>query len=387
MKNRSTKSEGGPTQDAAKSGEEESMQRGRLVHAGAVSDMGWGTILLDRQADMGQAPSGVLAESYEGRTIYTMSAGSVMGRHWLWRMANERRILNEEEVGTLKLGDEERALDLLQALGKVGRLNILRDIAKERGVTLRVSGGSRIKFIHTGAIDAETIDLNEKTGVLKIGLRRAGTGDPMRSVSSEKARKEGEGDHTAVPITPREPALQGSWGSSRMIDPGEVLRDSTGMLITQEEAEEEREIAASGWSLTPITPLVAAGRGPTKPSVRPGEGHGRGKLKTDMPMKGLKGPSLFRDSPSVKEMSARCAAWKGGTYPPPGVNENFEGIRSRLVIKDSKIAGRGTFVGNGKILKHEALGFYEGILTKPEGAYTMTYSKGQTPSMSMRIQR
>ena len=324
MKSGLTKSEGGLTQDAAKSGDEESTQRGRPVHAGVTSDMGWGTILLDRQADMGQASSEVLVEIYEGRTIYSMSAGSVMGRHWLWRMANERRILNEKEVGTPKLGDEARALDLLQALGKVGRLNILRDIAKEGGATLRVSGGPRMKFIHTGAINGETIDLNEKTGVLKIGLRRAGTGDLMeRSVSSEKAGKEEEDDQTAVPITPRGSALHGSLGTSRTTDPGEVLRDSTGMLITQEEAEEEREIAASGWSLTPITPLVAAGRRPTKLSVRPGDGYGRGMLKTDIPVKGLKGPPLFRDTPSVKEMSARCAAWKGETYPPPGVNEIF----------------------------------------------------------------
>ena len=142
------------------------------------------------------------------------------------------------------------------------------------------------------------------------------------------------------------------WAPPRTIDPGEVLRDSTGMLITQEEAEEEREIAASGWSLTPITPLVAAGRRPTKLSVRQGGGYGRGMLKTDVPVKGPEGPPLFRDSPSVKEMSARCAAWKGETYPPPGVNEIFIGIRSRLVIKESIIAGKGTFVGKEKILKH-----------------------------------
>ena len=151
--------------------------------------------------------------------------------------------------------------------------------------------------------------------------------------------------------------------SLRKVDPGEPLRDSTGMLITQEEAEEEREIAASGWSLTPITPLVAAGRRPTKRSVGQGEGYGRGKIETDGSVKGPKGPPLFRDSPSVKEMSARCVAWKGDTYPPPGVNEIFEGKRSRLVIKESRIAGRGTFVGKGKILKHEAFGFYEGIRT------------------------
>ena len=91
-------------------------------------------------------------------------------------------------MGTPEPGDEARASDLLKALGKERRLNILRDIAKEKGVTLKLSGGQRMKLIHTGAIDGETIDLNEKTGVLKIGLRRAGTGDYMaRSVYSEKA--------------------------------------------------------------------------------------------------------------------------------------------------------------------------------------------------------
>ena len=61
---------------------------------------------------------------------------------------------------------------------------------------------------------------------------------------------------------------------------------------------------------------------------------------------------------------------------PPGVNETFESIRSSLVIKESNIAGRGTFVGRGKLLKHEAFGFYEGVLSKLEGAYTMTLFKG-----------
>jgi hypothetical protein len=292
-------------------------------------------------------------------------------------MANERRILNEKEVGTPKPGDEARAFDLFKALGKEGRLNILRDIAKEKGVTLRVSGGLRMIFIHTGAIDGETIDLNEKTGVLKIGLRRARTGDSIaRSVSSEKAGNEEGIDHTAELITPGKSVIHGSSSIPRTTDPGELLRDSTGMLITQEDAEEEREIAASGWSLTPITPLVATGRRPTKLSVGQGAGYERETMETDRSLKGLKGPPLFRDSPSVQEIAARCAAWKGDTYPPPGVNEVFKSIRSRLVIKESRIAGRGIFVAKGNLLKHEAFGLYEGILTKPEGAYTMTLFKG-----------
>jgi hypothetical protein len=110
------------------------MQPGKAICAGAIADMGWGTTLLDRQADMDQASSRVLVETYEGRTLYSISAGSITGRHWLWRMANERRILNNREVGTLKPGDEARAADLLKALGKEGRLNILRDIAKEKGL-------------------------------------------------------------------------------------------------------------------------------------------------------------------------------------------------------------------------------------------------------------
>ena len=139
-----------------------------------------------------------------------------------------------------------------------------------------------MKFIHTGAIDGETIDLNEKTGVLKIGLKRARTGDSKAGSVSEKAGNEDEKDLTAELITSGKSVLHGSQSTPRTIDPGEVLRDSTGMLITQEEAEEEREIAASGWSLTPITPLVAAGRRPTKLSVGQGEGYGRGTMETDL---------------------------------------------------------------------------------------------------------
>ena len=46
------------------------------------------------------------------------------------------------------------------------------------------------------------------------------------------------------------------------------------------------------------------------------------------------------------------------------------------MIKESTIAGRGTFVAKVKLLKHEAFGFYDGVLTKPEGACTMTLFKG-----------
>ena len=35
-----------------------------------------------------------------------------------------------------------------------------------------VTGGSKTKHINTGAIDGETLDLNKKTGVLRIGLKR-----------------------------------------------------------------------------------------------------------------------------------------------------------------------------------------------------------------------
>ena len=54
-------------------------------------------------------------------------------------MASEGRILNGEEVGKPKPGDHERAADLLKALEKEGRLDILRDIAKIRGATLRLT--------------------------------------------------------------------------------------------------------------------------------------------------------------------------------------------------------------------------------------------------------
>ena len=278
-----------------------------------------------------------------------MSAGSITGQYWLWRMANEGRILNEKEVGTPKPGDVAKAADLLRTLGKEGRLNILRDIAKEKGATLMVSGGPKMKYIHTGAIDGETLDLNVMTGVLKIGLKRVRAGDLMKGSSSlGKAGNEGGNHHTAEHDNPGKHGLRGCLSTTSTPEPGEELRDSTGTLITQEEAEEEREIAASGWSLTPITQLVAAGSRRAKLSEGQGAGHGSEMMKAGL--QGRLGPPLFRDSPIVKEFSTRCAAWKGGTYPPPGVNEVFGSIRSRLVIKDSTIAGRGTFVGVGKLL-------------------------------------
>ena len=103
----------------------------------------------------------------------------------------------------------------------------------------------------------------------------------VRSVASEKAGNEEVNDHTAELVTPGKSELRGFLSTPRTIDPGEVLRYSTGMLITQEDAEEEREIAASGWSLTPITPLVVTGRRPTKLSVGQGTGDEREAMVTE----------------------------------------------------------------------------------------------------------
>jgi len=139
---------------------------------GTAEDMGWGTPLFDRQPDLGSRNSDVLKERYEGRTLYSIGSGSETGKFWLWRMASEGRIMSLEEIGAPKLGDHEKAEGLLKSLGKEGRLNILRDISKGTGATLRVTGGSKTKHINTGAIDGETLDLNEKTGVLRIGLKR-----------------------------------------------------------------------------------------------------------------------------------------------------------------------------------------------------------------------
>ena len=119
-----------------------------------VADMGWGTPLFDLQSDLGPGTSGVLKEIYEGRTLYSMGSGSRIGKFWLWRMASEGRILNEKEVGTPKPGDDERAADLLMTLGKEGRLNILRDIAKGKGATLRVSGGRELNTSALGRLTA-----------------------------------------------------------------------------------------------------------------------------------------------------------------------------------------------------------------------------------------
>ena len=47
-------------------------------------DKGWGTPLFDLQPGLGPATSGVLKETYEGRTLYSMGSGSRMGKFWLW---------------------------------------------------------------------------------------------------------------------------------------------------------------------------------------------------------------------------------------------------------------------------------------------------------------
>ena len=93
----------------------------------------------------------------------------------------------------------------------------------------------------------------------------------MRSASSGIVEAEVVNEHIVELGILEKPGPRGILGTPRTPDPGGMLRDSTGRLITQEDAEEEREIADSRLSLTPITQLVAAGRRPTKLS----EGQGR----------------------------------------------------------------------------------------------------------------
>ena len=115
----------------------------------------------------------------------------------------------------------------------------------------------------------------------------------MRSASSEKAEDEVVNEHIVELGILGKPGPRGILGTPRTPDPGGVLRDSTGRLITQEDAEEEREIADSGWSLTPITQMVTAGRRPTKLSEGQGAGRVRETMKTDRPLKVMKGPPLY----------------------------------------------------------------------------------------------
>jgi hypothetical protein len=66
----------------------------------------------------------------------------------------------------------------------------------------------------------------------------------------------------------------------------------------------------------------------------------------------LKGNKLsetprFRDSPIVQEMSARYATWKVKSYPQPGVNEVFESIKSRLVIRKAQSLEGGHLLRKG----------------------------------------
>ena len=111
---------------------------------------------------------------------------------------------------------------------------------------------------------------------------------------------------------------------------------------------------------------MASGHRSNKLGERKFAGTGTVVVRVEGTLNGNKssGTPLFRESLIVQEMSARCASWKGTTYPPPMVNEAFENIRSRLVIKESTISGRGTFFAKGKLLKHEAFGFYEGGLNQ-----------------------
>ncbi len=57
--------------------------------------------------------------------------------------------------------------------------------------------------------------------------------------------------------------------------------------------------------------------------------------------------------------------------PPPMANETFAGVICRLKVGPSKISGRGTFLTQGKLEKHELIGFYEGLVTLLRGPYVM----------------
>ena len=90
---------------------------------------------------------------------------------------------------------------------------------------------------------------------------------------------------------------------------------------------------------------------------------------------------LFLHSQGIKETIETCRSWEGCQYPPPGINDAFNGVICRLKVGPSKISGRGTFLARGSLSKHELLGFYEGILTLTRGPYVMAMFKGRDAKM------
>ena len=72
----------------------------------------------------------------------------------------------------------------------------------------------------------------------------------------------------------------------------------------------------------------------------------------------------------MKAWTLECKNWKGGEYPPPGINDNFAGSVAKLRIGPSLIQGNGVFV-RSKLVRGELIGFYEGVATDRKGPYVM----------------
>ena len=69
---------------------------------------------------------------------------------------------------------------------------------------------------------------------------------------------------------------------------------------------------------------------------------------------------IMTGSKLAVELTERCRVWRGTEYPPPGVNDSFNGALSRLALRSSAVHGKGVFVGKGTLKKSELLGSTKG---------------------------
>ena len=317
----------------------------------------------------------LLKEVRDGWEIYSGSMGSDTGLQWLKSMSDNAAVILPGELLITTMMDKGETR-------KFFKENSIKELtsalAMSIGASFIITGEGKSKWIRIGPSDGIRLVFDGKRGTLKLwkrprawspmvseselpALEREAPGLVLQSKTEAteltltppifKLKSEGDLVQTANALPPQcgsstrlvlvaEPEGEGS----RNV-PLDVPNDSLGRVRTQEDLEEEITFTQVPVINQRIVPRVLT-------------------------------PRLFLKSSGIEDLITRCRVWEGPLYPPPGTNENFAGVICRLIVRPSLIAGRGTFLNDGTIEKHELIGFYDGILIATGGPFVMTVFPG-----------
>ena len=311
----------------------------------------------------------LLKEVRAGWEITSGSLASDLGLHWLRAMAVDSRVFSLDTLPPLTISMRKKIREFIGKEGNSIR-ELIAKLAAELGASFILTGDGRSKWLRLGPSEGIRLVLDEKRHTLKVWQRpndascsSQGPGDPAQGGARPSELLPVSCEETSVPITcsplvgkDGPSVLEAGTGDTISSNENEmsgfsedmsspILRDSLGRIRTQEDLDEEITFTQRPTISQRVVPMVSATR-------------------------------LYMGSPGIEELINRCRDWDGPLYPPPGANETFAGVLCRLKVAPSTISGKGTFLVNGSIDKHELLGFYEGLTTLLGGPYVMVIFNG-----------